>query len=801
MSIVDSRSHFNTLKNWIRNPNVPNAHEAGKPPLSFDYYIKNNLNGTKTNGRKTKNADANKAGESTHFLLRGGIWEIPADANDHFLWHYAISLMQNEENTVVEKRTNHFRYHLDFDFADVQPITLNEFKKYVSVVQEVLQVFYCHSQNVCFECTVSMSDTKEIEPKIQGAPKLIKSGFHVIFHNIWVDADKALAIRAYLITKIRSKFGERDTTQVNDWEDIVDESIYIKNGLRMIGSQKYHACKCNAKSKKKNQKFVPPVFPFVKEKVTSAATSSSSSLSSSMGSTGATNVKDNSGSGNQLSSSQSGVRVENDDNAQCDKCHNTGYIFEGRPYFVVAAWDHKCETITRKVKVSKLVTADVPCFQKANNTYIHPEWFLPFEDAKLSEEKLGVMYWAMPHPNFGPDVKREPRAYQEKVKLDLLSDDEDMDDDDDLVDYRQLGKLNTASKMDKLMAFRPKANDDEVDTEDYMYVPFCDLIVFGNPRSQELEQRFKNDPWKLVRLFHNTLRLVTLRMHPDDENELSELEEKIRVDEKHGKTYLPTNYPPSPFPIFVKPALSVPFARYEAVVERMNKESGKPLKVQSKRRVEGLNEFRNFAGKKEKVFITEEVLLDDVQAFIRENVGIRIQEPKQPYGQIDVIGIYHNYCPTRKPTAYMVQVRGIGASFCFNKNGDHNSNGIYFKITKKGLSQRCFCTCAETHGRVTGKPCKEYEGKLYPLPKRLKNELFPKTKVSAVENMMDAIKSKNVDPSSMRMSVLNIEPLSFSSDLGKPEDLAKEFEEFLRRKREREEKEGFEDPSKRNKVF
>lgn len=89
-----------------------------------------------------------------------------------------------------------------------------------------------------------MAETKEIPPKVIGSPPLIKSGFHVIFHNIWVDADKALAIRAYLITKIRSQFGKRDINIVNDWEDIVDESIYIKNGLRMIGSVKYVIFPC-----------------------------------------------------------------------------------------------------------------------------------------------------------------------------------------------------------------------------------------------------------------------------------------------------------------------------------------------------------------------------------------------------------------------------------------------------------------------------------------------------------------------------------------------------------------------------
>lgn len=758
MSLLDSRGHgnFSTLKNWVRNP-VPGQQK------SYDYYLKNNLNNTK--GRKTRNVNGNGKAESTHFLLRGGVWDIPANDNDQFLWHYAVSLFQNDELTVVEKRTNHFRYHLDFDFADVHAISLNDFRAYVAVVQEVLRIFYPHSPNVCFECTISKAENKEVPAKVLGAPNLIKTGFHVIFHNIWVDADKALAIRAYLITKIRSHFGTRDTNVVNDWEDIVDETIYIKNGLRMIGSQKYHACKCNARSNSKKK--VVPMYPFIKEK-----------------------------SNNNVNLEQTDASAGQPPVAEiCDKCQNTGYIFEGRPYFVVAAWDHKCETITRKVKVSKRITPETPCYQRAPSDYVRPEWYFPFPSTKMSEEKPGNFYWAMPAPDFGPVVEKNKKTFEPNFN----NDDMDLGSDDDLLDYRQLGSMKRASDMEKFNSFSGLKESKETETDEYVFIPFCDLIVFGDPRLAEIETQHRNNPWHLVRLFHNTLRLVSLRMNPLQECELEALEGKIRADEKHGKTYSPDNYEPSPFPIFSKPALSVPFARYDAVIERMTKENDKPLKSRPKRRVEGINEFQAIQrGGKEKVFLTDEALLDEIQLFIRENVGVRMEEPKQPYGQIDVVGVYHNLCAQKKPTAYMVQVRGIGASFCFNKNGDHNSNGIYFKIdSKNGIAQRCFCTCADTHGRVTGKPCKDFQGKSYPLPKKLKQILFPKNKAATSETMFQQERKLVTDPVAMEMIIRSAEKPTFSSDLGNPEELQKGFEEFLKKKRAREEGLGFEDPSKR----
>ena len=193
--------------------------------------------------------------------------------------------------------------------------------------------------------------------------------------------------------------------------------------------------------------------------------------------------------------------------------------------------------------------------------------------------------------------------------------------------------------------------------------------------------------------------------------------------------------------------LKVPYARHDAVLERLKKEDGRPHKT--KRRIEGLNEFKKINGasgkklKQDKIYLEDEKLMDEIQDYIRKNVGISIKEPKEPYANIDVIGVYYNACKSGKPNIYYVQVAGIGASFCANKGGDHNSNGIFFSIDSKGIYQRCFCTCAEFESRATKAPCKDFKSVPVPLSKSLKRQLFSKIKQTQTQKFMEKMDKHN----------------------------------------------------------
>ena len=67
----------------------------------------------------------------------------------------------------------------------------------------------------------------------------------------------------------------------------------------------------------------------------------------------------------------------------------------------------------------------------------------------------------------------------------------------------------------------------------------------------------------------------------------------------------------------------------------------------------------------------------------------------------------------------------VGSRYCINLGRTHNSNNVYFIATKDGVSQRCFCTCKTTKGRMYGE-CSQFESKPIPLNESLKKVLFSK---------------------------------------------------------------------------
>lgn len=71
----------------------------------------------------------------------------------------------------------------------------------------------------------------------------------------------------------------------------------------------------------------------------------------------------------------------------------------------------------------------------------------------------------------------------------------------------------------------------------------------------------------------------------------------------------------------------------------------------------------------------------------------------------------------------------IESMYCLNARREHNSCGIYFHISLKGLQQRCFCKCETKEGRVNGL-CRDFRSDYFKLPLEIKKLLFPKCKTT-----------------------------------------------------------------------
>jgi hypothetical protein len=178
-----------------------------------------------------------KKASATHYLLDGGIWKVPLEKYQEFLQLLSVDLQNNEKHYISENRTPVFRFICDLDFFEPSPISLKQIETLVSFIQEHIYEYFGIDKNVI----ICSSDCKVI------SPESIKSGFHLVWPDIWITQQTAKSFRLLLIPLLVEKFGMRSPE--NSWEDVIDLAVYEDNGLRMIGCRKMGICK-SCKNKK-----------------------------------------------------------------------------------------------------------------------------------------------------------------------------------------------------------------------------------------------------------------------------------------------------------------------------------------------------------------------------------------------------------------------------------------------------------------------------------------------------------------------------------------------------------------------
>jgi len=205
----------------------------------------------------------------THLLLDGGKLNIPESQMIEFFNYYTNDFINNFRNYICEGKTNIFRFHADLDFFQEEELCIDELLDYISTIQSVLKDIFIGIPDIDTE-KQKQDEKVEINPKSNKKEKKLKLyvcltqignkekfgkmykkfGVHLIWPNIYINTEKSLIIRRLIITKFKALYGERH--EHNSWEDVVDESVYLQNGLRMIGSAKIFKCKeCRDNSKKR----------------------------------------------------------------------------------------------------------------------------------------------------------------------------------------------------------------------------------------------------------------------------------------------------------------------------------------------------------------------------------------------------------------------------------------------------------------------------------------------------------------------------------------------------------------------
>ena len=204
-------SNLSPLKKWI---------------LTNKYFIK-------TTDTKEKKLTA------THYLLDGGIWSVPRDQYSEFLRLLAIDLQNGEKHYICENRTDIFKFICDIDLYDTSEVCLDKIKEITLVLQEIINIYFGD-----FKVIICGSDSKKaVVNKIE----MIKSGFHLVWPDIWISVENAKKLRILFIEKLIEHFGTRDEN--NSWSDVIDLAVYEDNGLRMVGCRKMAICK-SCKNKK-----------------------------------------------------------------------------------------------------------------------------------------------------------------------------------------------------------------------------------------------------------------------------------------------------------------------------------------------------------------------------------------------------------------------------------------------------------------------------------------------------------------------------------------------------------------------
>ena len=163
----------------------------------------------------------------THLLLNGGKLNVPQDQMNLFFEQYIDGLTHGPQY-IVECKTPVFRFHLDIDYVDTHEMSEDMLDDFCFESQNVLKNIFIGDTS----CIVCLADSKHTN-------KGIKSGVHLIFHNIWVTKDIALEVRKRIVHKMSCE------TPSKDWKDIIDVSVLKQNGFRFPWSRKASRCKKN----------------------------------------------------------------------------------------------------------------------------------------------------------------------------------------------------------------------------------------------------------------------------------------------------------------------------------------------------------------------------------------------------------------------------------------------------------------------------------------------------------------------------------------------------------------------------
>lgn len=176
----------------------------------------------------------------THLLMDNGKVHIPDELMDWFYKRYATDIFSHQTNFISECKTPIFKMIMDLDFYDDEKKEYSEFRVVLETIQGVIEEFYPDLSPFAKRMLVCM--TEVTEGSVKNNKIFVKQGLgHLIWPDLLITNRIGMKIRQACLEKLEKQFGRRHPDNI--WEDVVDKTIYKKNGLRMLGSAKLGICK------------------------------------------------------------------------------------------------------------------------------------------------------------------------------------------------------------------------------------------------------------------------------------------------------------------------------------------------------------------------------------------------------------------------------------------------------------------------------------------------------------------------------------------------------------------------------
>lgn len=186
--------------------------------------------------------------EYTHLLLDGGKLHIPRELYTNFYNVLAMDICQGNRNCISENRTEIFRFLVDIDYIDEQPLTNDEIEIIAKKIQTGLEFFLRNDLSIS-ERKIIVCTTGEYKTVSDHGFDLKKTGIHIIWPNVYVDVLHAKYLRSAIIQYLSQHHTLRPS--YNPWEEVIDYAVYSSSGLRMKGSSKKVKCpSCKGKKDK-----------------------------------------------------------------------------------------------------------------------------------------------------------------------------------------------------------------------------------------------------------------------------------------------------------------------------------------------------------------------------------------------------------------------------------------------------------------------------------------------------------------------------------------------------------------------